>query len=384
VPDGLIGDAGRIRQVLVNIVGNALKFTERGEIVVRVQPESLGDGEMVLRVSVSDTGPGIRPDRLDAIFEPFTQADGSVTRKFGGTGLGLTISRRLVHLMDGRLWGESTEGRGSTFHFTARLGRCAAGLGTGAKVQAAPVKATGPTTRRKRVLIAEDNLVNQRVAARFLENLGYRVHVVADGRSALDALGCQPFDLVLMDVQMPGMDGLETTAELRRREQDTGGRRVPVIALTAHAMQGDRERCRGAGMDGYLSKPVQAAELRAIVDTILGRDEPMVFDRAALLAIIGGDWKTLRELAALFLREQPGVLAAARQALAGHDLPSLTRAAHSLKGMLGSMSAPAAMAAAARLEALARHGDADQVPAAFAALEASLVSFSEELAAVLR
>ena len=186
-----------------------------------------------------------------------------------------------------------------------------------------------------------------------------------------------------MDVQMPDMDGLEATAELRRREQGTGWR-APVIALTAHAMKGDRERCLAAGMDGYLSKPVQWEELRQVIDSILGSDNRTVFDRAALLANLGGDWKELRELAELFLAERPGLIAAAREALAGGDLPALARAAHALKGTLGSMSAPAALATAERLEVLARQGDAPQVPAALTALEASLVSLSEELATLLR
>ena len=266
VPDLVVGDAGRLRQVLVNLVGNALKFTEQGEVVVLAEAESIAGEEPVLRFSVSDTGPGISPDRLDAIFDPFTQADGSVTRRYGGTGLGLTISRRLVDLMDGRLWAESAPGRGATFHFTARFGT----MQVGPAVPACPASEAGPSSARpRRILVAEDNAVNQRVAAGLLQNLGHAVHVVADGRAALEALENEPFDLVLMDVQMPGMDGLEATVELRRREHGTG-RRAPVIALTAHAMKGDRERCLAAGMDGYLSKPVQVDELRKVLDRVLG------------------------------------------------------------------------------------------------------------------
>jgi len=269
VPDALVGDAGRLRQVLVNIVGNALKFTERGEVVVRAEAESIRGADVVVRLSVSDTGAGIPLDRLDAIFEPFTQADGSVTRKFGGTGLGLTISRRLVSLMDGRLWAESTPGQGATFHFTARLGLGSL-EGTGGTQEAPSLP-----RRQVRVLVAEDNATNQRVAARLLEKLGYSVEVVADGGAALRALAREPFDLVLMDVQMPDMDGLEATAELRRREEGTG-RRAPVIALTAHAMKGDRERCLAAGMDGYLAKPVQVEELRKVIDFLLGNADQAV------------------------------------------------------------------------------------------------------------
>jgi signal transduction histidine kinase/ActR/RegA family two-component response regulator len=269
VPDSLIGDAGRLRQVLVNLVGNALKFTEHGEVVVRADAESLRESEIVLRVSVSDTGPGIPADRLDAIFEPFTQADGSVTRRFGGTGLGLTISRRLTALMGGRLWAESPPGQGATFHFTVRLGRGPALEAAARPGEVAPSEASALPPCRKRVLVAEDNPVNQLVAARLLEKLGHAVQVVGDGRAALAALEGEQFDLVLMDVQMPGMDGLEATAELRRREEGTG-RRAPVIALTAHAMKGDRERCLAAGMDGYLSKPIEVAELRRVLEGVFG------------------------------------------------------------------------------------------------------------------
>ena len=267
VPDALVGDAGRLRQVLVNIVGNALKFTERGEVLVRAEAASLDAHDVVLHLSVSDTGPGIPAERLEAIFEPFTQADGAVSRKFGGTGLGLTISRRLVTLMDGRMWGESTPGRGATFHCTARFGNgppAAAPAGTLPSGEAAPLP-----PRARHVLVAEDNTINQLVAARLLESLGHTVHVVGDGRAALSALEGERFDLVLMDVSMPGMDGLEATTELRRREQGTG-RRAPVIALTAHAMKGDRDRCLAAGMDGYLAKPVQAEELRRLIEQVLG------------------------------------------------------------------------------------------------------------------
>ncbi|HEX5042440.1 MAG TPA: ATP-binding protein [Candidatus Polarisedimenticolaceae bacterium] len=261
LPDALVGDAGRLRQVLVNLVGNALKFTEHGEVVVRTQAESSAEGNLVLRFSVSDTGPGIPPHRLDAIFEPFTQADGSVTRRFGGTGLGLTISRRLVALMGGRLWVESTPEQGTTFHFTAQVAEA-----TGEAGGTGEADACSPPG--KRVLVAEDNAVNQRVAAGLLQNMGHVVLVVADGRAALEALERERFDLVLMDVQMPGMDGLEATAELRRREQGTG-RRLPVVALTAHAMKGDQERCLGAGMDAYLSKPIQVEELRKVLELLL-------------------------------------------------------------------------------------------------------------------
>jgi len=381
VPDAVIGDACRLRQILVNLTSNALKFTERGTIDVRAASEARCDEGIELRLSVSDTGPGIPQDRLERIFEPFTQADGSVTRKFGGTGLGLTISRRLVALMGGKLWAESTPGQGTTFHFTARLGR---GSAASTNAPAGNADTAKPLrSPRRRVLVAEDNAVNQRVTARILENLGHTVQVVGDGRAALDALERERFDLVLMDVQMPGMDGLEAVAELRRREESTG-QHEPVIALTAHAMKGDRESCLAAGMDGYLSKPFQAHQMRAAIDDLLGSPDPIVFDQAALLSNLGGDLNSVRELAELFLADQRDLLASARDAAAGGDLPAVARAAHTLKGMLGSMSAPAAWATAERLEHLARQGGGHQVLAALTDLETDLASLGEALAALAR
>jgi PAS domain S-box-containing protein len=412
VPDSLIGDLGRLRQVLVNLVSNAVKFTHQGEIVVRVELQEQVGAQVFLHVAVTDTGIGIAPDRLQAVFAPFVQADGSMTRKYGGTGLGLTICSRLVALMGGRIWVESTVGQGSTFHFTVRLGRqynsrlqllprqpvdldgrralvvddnatnrrvlgemltnwgmrttVAAGgpaaldeLGRAAavgdpfglvlldgsmpemdgtavaeqiqqhpKVAAPPIimlssadrqedarrcrelgvaayltkpvkqsdllaviqKAMGETKRNVSpigaaprppaargatdgtaeplyILLVEDNLVNQRVGVSMLQRRGHRVRVAGNGREVLAAWAEGPFDLVLMDVQMPEMDGLEATAAIRQLEEGSG-RHVPIVALTAHAMKGDRERFLQAGMDGYLAKPIQPPELLRVLQSV--------------------------------------------------------------------------------------------------------------------
>jgi len=273
VPDALVGDPGRLRQVLVNLAGNAVKFTERGEVVVSVEiadcrlqiaDSNLQSAICNLQFSVRDTGVGIPADKLGLIFQPFTQADGSTTRKYGGSGLGLTISTRLVEAMGGQLWVESTPGEGSIFHFTARFGR-ARGPARGG-LTAAP--AALPPRPGLRVLLAEDNAINQFVAAQMLKVEGHTVVVAGDGREALEALARQSFDVVLMDVQMPEMDGFEATAALRAGEEGTG-RHTPVIALTAHAMKGDRERCLEAGMDGYIPKPIQPAELRREIAALL-------------------------------------------------------------------------------------------------------------------
>ncbi|HZY88753.1 MAG TPA: PAS domain S-box protein, partial [Gemmataceae bacterium] len=253
VPDALVGDWGRLRQVLVNLVGNAVKFTGRGEVAVAVCCDGATAEEVRLHVAVRDTGIGIAPRKLEAIFDPFEQADSSTTRKYGGTGLGLAICARLVGMMGGRVWAESAEGRGSTFHFTARLGRPGRG-GVAPASEARPAAPAGGGLPPLRVLLAEDNPFNQRVGVLTLEGAGHSVRVAPNGREAVAAWEQEAFDVVLMDVQMPEMDGFEATAAIRAREREAG-RRTPVIAVTAHAMKGDRERCLAAGMDGYVTKP---------------------------------------------------------------------------------------------------------------------------------
>jgi CheY-like chemotaxis protein len=280
VPDGLVGDVGRLRQILINLVGNAIKFTHQGEVAVDVAlaaneqshdgaRQVAMEGTVLLHFAVRDTGIGIPADKQQRIFEAFTQANGSTTREYGGTGLGLAICTQLVQLMGGQMWVESEVRRGSTFHFTVRFG---------VQRQAAPERTLvthhpGREARRPlRVLIAEDNVVNQRLTTRLLEKQGHRVTVVDNGLAALAILAQQTFDLVLMDVQMPEMDGLETTAAIRAQEQGTG-RHLPIIALTSHAMQGDQERCFAAGVDAYVSKPMKVDELYAAIDRLC-RHEP--------------------------------------------------------------------------------------------------------------
>jgi signal transduction histidine kinase/ActR/RegA family two-component response regulator len=266
VPDVLIGDVGRLRQVVINLVGNALKFTEKGAVAVEADAGPGRPGRTQLRVAVRDTGVGIPADRQQAIFEPFIQADGATTRKHGGTGLGLSISARLVALMGGRLWVESAAGQGSTFRFTVDFETASR---PGLPASPGPL-VPREAARRLRVLLAEDNAVNQRLAVRLLENLGHTVTLVGDGRQALAALERGEFDAALFDVQMPEMDGLEAVAELRRREAGTG-RRLPVIALTAHAMKGDRERCLAAGMDDYVTKPIRPEVVRQALEGLTER-----------------------------------------------------------------------------------------------------------------
>jgi signal transduction histidine kinase/CheY-like chemotaxis protein/streptogramin lyase len=274
VPDALLGDALRIRQILFNLLGNAIKFTGAGFIRVRVRLESQVEESVVLHFSVSDSGCGIAPEKLRLVFEPFAQADGSTTRKYGGTGLGLTICVRLVELMGGKIWVESEIGRGSTFHFTARLhtqSAPATGEPACAVVEAELPGAAAGCPAPLWILLAEDHPVNRRLAVLILERQGHRVTSVQNGREALSALEQNSFDLILMDIQMPEMDGLEATLLIREREKGTG-RHVPILAMTAHAMKGDREKCLAAGMDDYVTKPIRPAELfAAIAACVAGR-----------------------------------------------------------------------------------------------------------------
>jgi signal transduction histidine kinase/ActR/RegA family two-component response regulator len=265
VPETIVGDAIRLRQVLINLLGNAIKFTDQGFVRLEVGLQSAAEGRFALEFAVHDTGMGIPLEKQKSVFQAFAQADGSMTRRFGGTGLGLTISSRLVAMMGGAMSVESQIGKGSCFRFTIRV------PGAGESAQGHPAEVVPDGTRllqtphtASRVLLAEDNLVNQRLVLRILEKKGHRVTVVANGKEAVEAWAREPFDVILMDVQMPQMTGYEATEAIRRSEQATG-RHIPIIAMTAHAMKGDRERCLACGMDDYISKPVR---LRDLVETL--------------------------------------------------------------------------------------------------------------------
>ncbi len=266
VPEELIGDPGRLRQILVNLVGNAIKFTHRGEVGVQGKLLSYDDFTVKLLIAVSDTGIGMTPEQQKAVFEPFTQADTSTTRLYGGTGLGLTISASLVERMGGRIWVESEVGQGTTFFFTICV-RPQTGTPTGPPSAEKPAVAP-PLVRPLRCLLAEDNEVNQILAMALLEERGHTVALAQDGRQALELYQQGGFDVIIMDVQMPELDGYEVTAEIRRREEAGALARVPILALTAHAMAGDRERCLEAGMDGYVSKPINRSELFAALQAV--------------------------------------------------------------------------------------------------------------------
>ena len=271
VPDEVLGDTGRLRQILVNLTGNAIKFTAKGEVAVRAVLEGMEAGRARLQISVSDTGIGIPREKRGVIFQPFMQADGSTTRKYGGTGLGLAICQQLLRLMGGSIWVDGDDGAGSTFTMSVPFEL--AGIREAPVPDVPPAPSVSPVGagRRLRVLLVEDNAVNQRLVSCLLEKRGHLVSTSSNGLEALEALDHGSFDLVLMDVQMPIMGGLETTEEIRRRESSRSyspSGRIPIVAMTASAMKGDRERCLSAGMDAYVSKPLDNEELFDAIESL--------------------------------------------------------------------------------------------------------------------
>ncbi len=357
VPDALSGDPTRLRQVLLNLVGNAIKFTEEGSVVLAVTSGPPGDGTVEMRFAVRDTGIGIEPGAQARLFEAFTQADSSTTRRFGGTGLGLAISRRIVGLMGGEIELESAPGKGSTFRFAVPFALAGA-TGEEAGDAAAPAAARDRDRRSsRRLLVVEDDELNRSVVLRVLRGLGYRAEAVVDGVEALAALERERYSLVLMDCQMPELDGYETTRRLRRRERGTG-RHLPVIAMTAHAMRGERERCFAAGMDDYVSKPFTEERLAAVLDRWLA-DEP-----TPAAAGPGGsndarsnDASRLRSRTIeSFLRQSPSKLETLHRALADNDAGLLAATAHTMTGNAGFIGAAELSDRCRRLEDLARRG----------------------------
>ena len=272
-PDIIVGDSARLRQILLNLIGNAIKFTERGAVIIiaRVASRNEVEGSLVLQFSVADTGIGIVHEQQQVIFEAFRQADSSTARRYEGTGLGLAICSRLVQLMGGGIWVVSEPDHGSNFYFTA--GFLLVGETDSSKHATSGSGYFVRPASGLEILVAEDNSVNRFLTVRLLEKRGHRVTSVTSGSDALAEHAARPFDVILMDVQMPGMDGFEVTAIIRTREQQNG-RRTPIVAVTAHAMAGDRERCLEAGMDHYISKPIQPAALYKTITAVAAAITP--------------------------------------------------------------------------------------------------------------
>ena len=563
VPEHLVGDPGRLRQIIVNLLGNAIKFTERGEVVLEVEATTSGPKEVELHGAVRDTGIGVARQDHARIFEAFAQGDSSTTRQYGGTGLGLTITAQLVQLMNGRIWMESEPSKGSVFHFTARLERSSGGSerftppdpaklrglrvlvvddhatnrrilgemlsnwkldptlvdgahaalaalqgaqrasrpfhlvlldaqmpgmdgftlarrissgrrgagptlilltsaglhdpsrvrragihgallkpvkqsdlldmivsalgGRAASRDAAPPTISGAPSKRLRVLLVEDNRVNQTMALRILEKRGHRVTVAENGRQALEAMRVASaprpkgrsraprdgvrYDVVLMDVQMPVMNGLDATTRIRAHEQGTG-RHAPIVAMTAHAMRGDRERCLAAGMDGYLVKPIQAEELIATVENFAAssvdgaKPEPVPTRRSsntpeskdasegpsvrsahaalrvAVLNHLGGDGELASELAGIFLEDRSTLMRRIDRAIASGDPVGLRTASHTLKGAVGNFGAESAAAAALRLEKIGWSADLSDAKASWSELQNEVTTLEGALRAL--
>ena len=378
VPMLLRGDPGRLRQILTNLAANAIKFSEAGEVTVLVSLEESSQPDCRLRFTVRDTGIGIPENKIGMLFGKFTQLDPSITRRYGGTGLGLAISKQLAEMMGGKIGVASEAGKGSEFWFTVRLDK-----------QPPPAQTENGLHRRParqllrsfagvgaRILLAEDNITNQIVALSFLKKLGLDADVVGNGAEAVKALESIPYDLVLMDVQMPGMDGIEATRQIRDMKSAIRNHRVPIVAMTAHALQGDREWCLQAGMNDYLSKPLSPQVLAQVLERWLPQttngeagllpgasnpprpsSSPLVFDRAAMLNRLMHDENLARRVIEVFLDDTPGQIDKLQRYLDAADIPGAERQAHLLKGSAANVGGEALSALAFEMERAGKAGD---------------------------
>ena len=373
----LLGDPLRMRQIVANLLSNAVKFTDRGSVTVKVELAQGAEGRINTVIRVSDTGPGIPADKLTAIFDKFTQADGSISRKYGGTGLGLAITRRLVDLHGGDLRVESEVGKGSTFSVTLPC-ELAPAAANAAPLESEKWAQPLPQAVSARLLLAEDNLVNQKVVLAILRKKGYKIDVANDGREALAKLEETPYDLVLMDVQMPVLDGLEATRLIRAdRRWDA----LPVVAMTAHAMNGDRERCLQAGMNAYISKPVQPAHLVATIERYLSQEKPGAapavpshLERLLTDRLMQGDSAMMNDMLKLFLQIAPERLDRIETAAGRSDFDALDREVKKIRVAADQLASANLRDCARRVEQAAATGDYPEVQRGIASLRAAVRS----------
>jgi signal transduction histidine kinase/CheY-like chemotaxis protein len=398
LPERVIGDSMRLRQILLNLVGNAIKFTEQGAIAVKVNCDGQNGSDIDVHFLVSDTGIGIPRDKHQVIFEAFVQADGSMTRQYGGTGLGLAISLQLTEMMKGRIWVESEVGRGSTFHSVIPLelakeqGHVSAADDHQKDLSMLP-STFGSNNRKLHILVVEDNLINQKAVIGMLGKLGHSAVIASNGAEALHTIDIQEFDLALMDVQMPVMDGLTATRTIRGNEMKSGGH-LPIVAMTAHATEHDQRRCFEAGMDAYISKPLNTARLGRILADVqrIQEDRPQPtheyaeshngsWDESTALARLGDDEALMQEMIGIFLEESPKHLATLRQAVEEGNAELIERIAHSLKGEVRFLEIPLASQVAGAVEEMGRarrlHNAMEQV----AQLEAAITDATVKMRA---
>ncbi len=374
----MLGDPLRVRQVLANLLSNAIKFTEHGWVQVNFATKTLADRRVELDIEVRDTGSGIPTDKLPAIFEKFTQADGSITRKYGGTGLGLAITRRLVQMQNGAIRVESEVGKGSTFFVTLICEAAPPGMLAAAAKNVMNESVAAPVAPGAKLLLVEDNLVNQKVVLAILRKKGFPIDVANHGREALarlEAPGAK-YDLILMDVQMPVLDGLEATRIIRRNEN---WENIPIIAMTAHAMNGDRERCLEAGMDAYISKPVQPAHLISTIEKQLAaprraQRNAQPVEKNLAERISQDDSGFVNGILQVFLQLAPERLDRLEMAAGRADTGTLEQEAKMIGAAAQQLASSGLGQCAKRIEEAASKGDFDQVRADLVALRQEISS----------
>ena len=388
------GDPVRIRQVLLNIIGNAMKFTDKGSISLEVRDSGEGTVDApILLFSVSDTGIGIPADKREKIFKSFSQADSSTSRKYGGTGLGLTICVSLVKMMGGRIWVESEPGKGSTFHFTARLP-----AGDPEKLVNVVAETLLPSAIKPlRILLAEDNALNQMLAVRLLEKRGHAVTIAENGNEVLSILSENEFDVVLMDCQMPKMDGYKTTKAIRSGF-GVMNPNIPIIAMTANAMEGDREVCLAAGMDDYVSKPIRVLDLMSALGRQVATKEGFAADTAEVveakkelrivmgkaLELLDYDEELYREICGMFLAHVPDSIREIESALREGDIGAAHRKSHALKSISGSVGAEWVRDIAAAIEDACEKNELEGVPELLSRLQSELAKAYQELRMIVK